>query len=120
MKIWSGVGGKGGNREKHQKLLGGPHHFSEVTFKGRSSKGGSANDRSVRAQNINVPNLNITFEHFSKTGENSPPSGTVPFLLRFWVLKLTLNKHDCLKMFHGVVVNLCIRDCAIIIRKGGS
>ena len=50
--------------------------------------------------------------HFSKTGENFPPSGTVPFLLRFWVLKLRLNKHDCFKMFYGVVVNLCITSFA--------
>ena len=50
----------------------------------------------------------ITFARFSKSGENFPASGTVPFLLRFWVLKLRLNKHECFKMFHGVVVNLCI------------
>ena len=31
MKTWRGGGG---DREKHQKLLGGPDHFSEVTFKG--------------------------------------------------------------------------------------
>ena len=49
----------------------------------------------------------ITFARFSKSGENFPASGTVPFLLRFWVLKLRLNKHECFKMFHGVAVNLC-------------
>ena len=35
-------------------------------------------------------------------------------MLRFWVLKLRLNKHDCFKMFYGVVVNFCITsfgDC---------
>ena len=33
-------------------------------------------------------------------------------MLRFWVLKLGLNKHDCFKMFYGVVVNLCITSFA--------